>query len=74
MPYGQFTRIVGHDVPLAIVATCPSAQPCVACILAPEARVPVPSAWVNVYRLAYEQAKAALEPSRFQVMLEPRWN
>ncbi|MDG3006143.1 hypothetical protein [Paludisphaera mucosa] len=30
--------------------------------------------WAAVYRLAYEQALAATQPSKFQKMLEPCWN
>lgn len=30
--------------------------------------------WTQVYQLAYRQAQAALEPSRFQKTLEPCWN
>ncbi len=30
--------------------------------------------WTQIYRLAYQQAQAALQPSRFQKTLEPCWN
>ncbi|WP_165252149.1 hypothetical protein [Paludisphaera soli] len=30
--------------------------------------------WAAIYRLAYQQALAAREPSRFQKMMEPCWN
>jgi len=30
--------------------------------------------WAAVYRVAYLRAKAALEPSKFQKMMEPCWN
>ncbi|AMV37731.1 hypothetical protein [Planctomyces sp. SH-PL62] len=30
--------------------------------------------WASIYRLAYQQALAAREPSRFQKMMEPCWN
>jgi hypothetical protein len=30
--------------------------------------------WTDVYRIAYEQARIALEASRFQAMLQPSWN
>ena len=31
-------------------------------------------AWTQIYQVAYRQAQAALEPSRFQKALEPCWN
>jgi hypothetical protein len=31
-------------------------------------------AWNAVYRVAYEQACTALEPSRFSQIIEPNWN
>jgi len=34
----------------------------------------VGGAWAQLYRLAYQQAQAALAPSRFQKACEPRWN
>jgi hypothetical protein len=74
MPYGLHTRASGHDISLALMASSPNAQACVAGFLAPQSAMSVPEAWVDVYRRAYEQARASLEPSRFQVMLEPRWN
>lgn len=76
MPFGMFTRSVGHDSSLALVAIRPTAQACVACLLflAPEAGISVAGSCMDVYRLAYEQARASLEPSRFQVMLQPCWN
>jgi hypothetical protein len=36
--------------------------------------IPSPAAWQAVYRAAYEQARMALEPSRFQRMLKPSPN
>jgi hypothetical protein len=32
------------------------------------------AAWAQVYRAAYDQAQAALAPSRFQRACEPCWN
>ena len=74
MPLVLFTRAADYDFSLALVATNSAAQACVACFLAPEAGMTVPGTWMNVYKLAYEQARAALEPSRFQIMIQPRWN
>jgi hypothetical protein len=74
MLFGMFTRSVGHDSSLALVAIRPTAQACVACFLVPEAGFSVAGSCMDVYRLAYEQAHASLEPSRFQVMLQPCWN
>ena len=74
MPYELYTRSGGHNVSLALVASSPAAQICVACFLAPDSGIAVPEAWKDVYRWAYEQARAALEPSRLQIMLQPCWN
>lgn len=74
MSLGLFTRSNDQNFSLAHVATGPAAQACVACFLAPESGTSVPGTWMEVYRLAYEQARASLEPSRFQVMLQPCWN
>jgi len=74
MHYGLFARSVGHNASLALVATSPVAQACVASFLASEGGYLVPAVWTDVYKLAYEQALASLAPSRFQVMLEPCMN
>jgi len=74
MPIGPFTRALGHDLSLALVATSPAAQACVCSFLTPEAGAAVPAVWTDIYKLAYEQARAALAPSRFQVMLQPSLN
>ena len=34
----------------------------------------VSDVWSRIYQAAYEQAQAALQPSRFQKSLEPCWN
>jgi len=36
--------------------------------------VSAPESWQAIYRLAYEQARAALAPSKLQRMLEPSTN
>jgi hypothetical protein len=74
MPYGPFLRTVGHHFPLALMATSTTAQVCPSCFQAPDAGMSVPALWINVYKLAYEQARIALEPSRFQVVFQPCWN
>jgi hypothetical protein len=74
MPIGPFTQSLGHDLSLALVATSPAAQACVSCFLTAEAGAVVPAVWMDVYKLAYEKARAALVPSRFQVMLQPCMN
>jgi hypothetical protein len=33
-----------------------------------------PGSWQAVYRIAYEQAQAALAPSRIERLLQPCWN
>jgi len=74
MPNRPFTRLVGHDLSLAQVATSLSAQAHVNCFMAPEIASAVPAAWVNIYKIAYEKAVASLAPSRFQLMLQPCMN
>ena len=74
MPIGLFTRSFSHDLSLALVATSPAAQACVSCFLTAEAGAVVPAVWMDVYKVAYEQARASLAPSRFQVMLQPSLN
>jgi hypothetical protein len=74
MLYGPYARSTRHDISLTSVATSPTAQAFVACLITAESGVSVPGAWLDVYRRAYEQARASLEPSRFQVMLQPCWN
>jgi hypothetical protein len=74
MHYGPYARLIGHNVSLALVATSPTAQARVACFVTPNSVTAVPSAWLDVYQRAYEQARASVEPSAFQVMLQPCWN
>ena len=74
MPSGLYTRSLGHGISLAFVTTSPAAQACVAALLSPAAGGSVPEAWLGIYRRAYEQARAAVQPSRFQLMLQPSWN
>jgi hypothetical protein len=74
MPFVLYTRSLGHGNSLASVTTSPAAQACVAALLAPDSGRSVPDAWQVIYRRAYEQARAAVQPSRFQLMLQPSWN
>jgi hypothetical protein len=74
MPISLFTLSTGHNASLAMVATSPAAQAYVSCFVTGEAGAALPPAWTDVYKLAYEKARAALAPSRFQVMLEPCMN
>jgi hypothetical protein len=74
MPIGLFARSVGLNASLALVATSPTAQACVASFLASEGGYLVPAVWADVYKLAYEQACASLAPSRFQAMTQPCMN
>lgn len=53
--------------PRAAVAFGPSFTPCAG-------GFSVGDAWTHLYQLAYQQAQAALEPSRFQKALAPCWN
>ncbi len=74
MPYGLYTRSIGQAVSLALMPTSPTTQAYVACFVTSAQGMSVPAEWIDVYRRAYEEARAALEPSRFQVMLQPCWN
>ncbi|MDR3617960.1 MAG: hypothetical protein P4L85_01320 [Paludisphaera borealis] len=53
--------------PRAAVAFGPSFTPCAGGFTAGDA-------WTQIYQLAYQQAQAALEPSRFQKAHAPCWN
>jgi hypothetical protein len=53
--------------PGTIVACAPGFTPAAGGFSAGEA-------WTQLYRFAYQQAQAALEPSRFQMRLSPCWN
>jgi hypothetical protein len=74
MPYELYMRSIGHGSSLAFLATGPMAQARVAGLLASESGTAMPGPWLEIYRRAYEQARASLEPSRFQLMLRPCWN
>jgi hypothetical protein len=74
MSFGLCARFIGHDLSLALVTTSPLAQACVASFLTSESGGSPQSMWMNVYRHAYEQTRAALAPSQFQLRLEPCWN
>lgn len=74
MPSELFMRSVGQVFPQGLVFTAPNAQAYVACLVATQPGISALGSWLDVYRLAFEQARAALEPSRFQIMLQPGWN
>ena len=74
MPYGLDSRTFGYGYSLALVAASPTARANVAVFLGPPSRTAFPGSWSEIYRQAYEQARATLTPSRFQVMLQPCWN
>jgi hypothetical protein len=75
MSYGLFKDSPGYDSLLALVAILPACQTLAASGPAFGPAMPrLESCWMVLYRLAYEQARAALEPSRFQRLLEPSRN
>jgi hypothetical protein len=41
---------------------------------APTAQPAAFQPWSAIYQVAYQRAKIALEPSRFQQMIKPSWN
>ena len=56
------------------VAMMPAVPVPSTCTPAFDGGIPSSGPWTAVYRLAYEQARAALAPSRFQEMIQPTWN
>ena len=74
MRYGLFKGSSGYDSSLALAAIMPASGALVACSPCFEAGMPGAVIWTDVYMMAYEQARAALEPSRFQNLLKPSWN
>ncbi|QEH32685.1 hypothetical protein OJF2_11640 [Aquisphaera giovannonii] len=42
--------------------------------MGPDGSLTIAGPWIEIYRLAYEQARAALTPSWFQRMTQPSWN
>jgi hypothetical protein len=59
---------------LALLVIAPGNRALLACPTTQGAGITVDDCWTAVYRLAYEQARAALEPSRFQKLNSPSWN
>ena len=59
---------------LPLVAMMPHGSVHASCTPAFEGGLLSCGPWVAVYRLAYEQARATLAPSRFQEMIKPTWN
>jgi hypothetical protein len=59
---------------LAFVAISPFCRPSVPGFTCTEVGVMSAGAWTAVYRMAYEQARIALEPSFFQKQLAPSRN
>jgi hypothetical protein len=74
MPFGLYTRTFLADPTLAQMTAYRAAQGRAICFLTPAAGFIVPEAWMDVYRRAYEEAQAALEPSRLQLLLQPSRN
>jgi len=74
MPYGLPKDLVGSESSLALVVIGPACRSILVGTPCFEAGMPGPESWMAVYRLAYEQARAALEPSLFQKLLAPSRN
>src|SRR5208283_1358489 len=74
MPYEFDRRFSSHNSSLPLVAMMPAAPVLSTCTPAFEGGIASCGHWTAVYRLAYEQARAALAPSRFQEMIKPTWN
>jgi len=74
MPYELDRRSSIHNSCLPLVAMMPPVSVLSTCTAAFEGGIPSCGPWSAVYRLAYEQARAALAPSRFQEMIKPTWN
>jgi hypothetical protein len=74
----MFNRLIpvfpGVESSLALMAVPTATRVLVGCMGVPCAGMSGAGAWMAVYRMAYEQARAALEPSRFQKMLNPSSN
>jgi hypothetical protein len=75
MAYGLLRNSSGYDPSLALVAVLPADQSLFRGAPGFGPGMPLLESWWPVlYRMAYEQARAALEPSRFQKLLEPSRN
>jgi hypothetical protein len=74
MPYEFDRRSSSHNSYLPLVAMMPAVPVPSTCTPAFDGGIPSSGPWTAVYRLAYEQARAALAPSRFQEMIKPTWN
>ena len=74
MPYELDRRSSDHNSYLPLVAMMSAVSVFSACPSPFDGRIPNCGPWTEVYRLAYEQARAALTPSRFQEMIKPSRN
>ncbi len=74
MPYELDRRSSNHNSHLPLVAMMPAVTVLSACTPGCDSGIPSCGPWTAVYRLAYEQARAALAPSRFQALIKPAWN
>ena len=74
MPYELDRRFSSHNSYLPLVAMMPAVPVPSTCTPAFDGGIPSCGPWTAVYRLAYEQARAALAPSRFQELIKPTWN
>jgi hypothetical protein len=74
MPYEFDGRSSSYNSYLPLVAMMPAVPVLTAGTPAFDGGILSCGPWTAVYRLAYEQARAALAPSRFQELMKPSWN
>jgi hypothetical protein len=74
MPYEFDRRSSSYNSYLPLVAMMPAVPVLTAGTPAFDGGILSCGPWTAVYRLAYEQARAALAPSRFQELMKPSWN
>ena len=74
MFYELDRRSSSHNLYLPLVAMMLAVPVLSTCTPAFDGGIPSCGAWTAVYRLAYEQARAALALSRFQELIQPTWN
>jgi hypothetical protein len=74
MPYGPFGAASIPGLTFTLPTIQPAAKGVLVCLCMQGAGMPVVESWTAIYRLAFEQATIALQPSPFQQMLKPSWN
>ncbi|WP_165231161.1 hypothetical protein [Aquisphaera insulae] len=72
--YGTSSLVESSRGSLEVAAPVVAAPMACGLMVGPGGSLAVSGAWAEIYRLAYEQARAALAPSWFQRMTQPSWN